>query len=118
MVYQDGPTMIYHELIHFEAIRYAYRFLADRFPSCHFVSSKTCIQSSPVQSCIPSLRRALPGRQESEMVPNKDILGDFADRMYEAHGLARPHARVPGRPIKVPREGHEQRHTHGKLKPP
>ena len=26
--------------------------------------------------------------QESDPVPNADLLGDFADRMYAAHGLA------------------------------
>ena len=40
------------------------------------------------------LSKTVSGLEESEAVPNQDLLGDFADRLYAAHGLRGP-ARSP-----------------------
>jgi hypothetical protein len=42
-----------------------------------------------------------PTSQESEPVPNVDLLGDFANRMYRAHGLESPAPRTARARLKV-----------------
>lgn len=69
----------------------------------HLVSGSAHLGEYASLVALPGTRVEVDQRllEESEPVPNVDLLGDFADRMYRAHGLESPAPRTARARLKV-----------------